>query len=126
MKKCDLTREELISSVKEKVNKEFMDFKNQTIMERSLSSFWNNAGVIYEYTADHKNRSHSRCCSCTSENSIRHITCGHCSAYRAGCQDIQSSAGCCGYIAHFEIPRCRFEKIAVHADIRRYNEKRIP
>lgn len=53
MKKCDLTREELISSVKEKVNKEFMDFKNQTIMERSLTSFWNNAGVIYEYTILH-------------------------------------------------------------------------
>ena len=53
MKKCDLTREELISSVKEKVNKEFIDFKNQTIMERSLTSIWNNAGVIYEYTILH-------------------------------------------------------------------------
>lgn len=53
MKKCNLTRAELISAVKKNVDEEYEYYKNHTMMEQSLKSIWENAGVIYQYTIFH-------------------------------------------------------------------------
>lgn len=53
MKKCNLTRDELIESVKNQVDNEYECYRRLTIEQQPLKSIWKNAGVIYEYTILH-------------------------------------------------------------------------